>query len=80
MSRGTSLVAETGRRVGRKLNCIRGAFLESAARHLQFLGCWLVHGLYPSNRRMRTRMSGGVAGVREVTAPQLLLPRQPAVK
>jgi hypothetical protein len=27
-------VAETGRRVGRKLNCIRGEFLESAARHL----------------------------------------------
>jgi hypothetical protein len=24
------LVAETGRRVGRKLNCIRGEFLESA--------------------------------------------------
>jgi hypothetical protein len=35
-------VGETGRRVGRKLNCIRGEFLESAVnqrhfRHFQFL-------------------------------------------
>jgi hypothetical protein len=41
VSCGTSLVAETGRRVGRKLNCIRGEFLESTARQqAQDLAVW----------------------------------------